>query len=382
MLILIDEDISHDDLFSPFGDVRTFPGRTLNDPAQAQLAGLAAAEALIIRSVTRIDRPLLDRCPRLAFLGTVTTGTDHIDEAAVRERGIALADAAGCNALPVAEYVLAAITHLLKTKLDSYEPSPGAPSSDPGLPFRGVTLGILGRGRIGSIVSHWAARLGMTVLACDPPLARAGVNDLVPFDELAACADILTLHVPLTREGPDATTGMVNAAWLARLRPGARLINTSRGEIVDEAALLAALQSGRLAAAALDVWRGEPNVRADLISAAALATPHIAGYSVPARRRAVRRVREAFAQWMNSPAKSGVFSRSEPGGAGSDPPRPPAAGQIATLVKKLSEWSDRFKSAAATGRQAAAFDDLRREARAREELTPQGGAPAAAKYTQ
>lgn len=370
MRILIDEDISHDVLFSPFGDVRAFSGRTLNDPTQALLADLAAADALIIRSVTRIDRTLLDRCPRLAFLGTVTTGTDHIDAAAVRERGIALADAAGCNALPVAEYVLAAINLLLNTEMDANGPSSPAPRSETGLPFRGVTLGILGRGRIGSIVAAWSARLGLTVLACDPPLARAGVKDLVSFDELAARADFLTLHVPLTREGPDATAELVNASWLARLRPGARLINTSRGDVMDEPALLAALQSGRLAAAALDVWRGEPNVRADLVAAAALATPHIAGYSAPARRRAVRRVRDAFAQWMNSPAKSGVFSRSEPGESDSIPPRPPATGQIATLVKKLSDWSDRFKSAAAIGRQAAAFDALRREARAREELTP------------
>lgn len=360
MRILIDEDIAHDGLFHSLGEVRTFPGRALNDPAPTQLSDLVTADALIIRSVTRIDRALLGRCPRLAFLGTVTTGTDHIDSAAVRNRGITFTDAAGCNALPVAEYVLAAITSLLN-------------GPRPGLLLGEFTLGILGRGRIGSIVADWAARLGMTVLACDPPLARAGETGLVTFDELAARADFITLHVPLTREGPDATAGMVNAAWLARLRPGARLINASRGEVVDEPALLAALRNGRLAAAVLDVWHGEPNVRAELVAAAALATPHFAGYSVQARRRAVLRTRDALAEWLKSPAKSGVFSPLEPGRIGPDSHRPPAPDQIATLVKKLSDWSDRFKVAAASGQQAAAFDALRREAHAREELSHSHG---------
>ena len=277
MRLLIDEAIPRHDLFASFGDVETFPGRKLDR------ARLKSADALIIRSVTRVDAALLDGS-RVRFVGTATTGLDHIDTDYLSRQRIHLAAAVGSNCRGVAEYVLAAILQLCRRW-------GGAPA--------GKTLGIIGRGRIGSLLAEWAAVSGLKVLACDPPLAQTGESGLVQFDRLAAEADIVSLHVPLTDAGPHATRNMVDAAWLAHLQPGAWLINTSRGQVVDEKALGAALRAARLGAAVLDVWQNEPTPDPHLVAAATIATPHIAGYTVESKLRAAEMLAAALAGWAS-----------------------------------------------------------------------------------
>jgi erythronate-4-phosphate dehydrogenase len=206
------------------------------------------------------------------FVGTATIGTDHVDTRWLSSRGIGFASAPGCNANSVCEYVVAALLEL---------------GSRCGFALRATTLGIVGVGHIGSLVARAAAALGMRVLLNDPPLARAtGDPGYLPLDALME-ADVITLHVPLTREGEDPTYHFFDARRLAAMREGSILVNASRGAVVESGALKSALTTGRLRATALDVWEGEPAIDGDLLLRTTLGTPHIAGYSLDGKVNAV-----------------------------------------------------------------------------------------------
>lgn len=300
MRILVDQALSDAaDLFDPLGDVQTFVGRSLTP------SDLTDADALIVRSVTRVDEALLADSP-VQFVGSPTSGTDHIDTACLARRGIAFTHAPGCNARPVAEYVLTAIClQILKMGLRPSE----------------TTLGVVGLGRIGSIVADWARPLGLTVLQNDPPRQRSGdPGPWTPLADLLAASDCVTLHVPLSDTSPDPTHTLLDASRLARIKPGAILINTARGEVISEADLLAALSAGRPLAAVLDVWRNEPHIRPDLATRVEIATPHIAGQSVEARRRGMATVIHALADWAGEVTNQ--WHRPPAGGKTGEPPVP------------------------------------------------------------
>ena len=279
MHILVDEALPDADLaFGRLGQLHRFSGRELAPDL------VRHADALIVRSVTRVDSTLLSQS-NVRFVGTATSGVDHIDQAYLAKRAICFADAAGCNSRAVAEYVLSAMLLLAeryKFRLDE------------------KTLGIVGVGRIGSIVAAWARLIGMNVFLCDPPLSRRSSEAFVDCLTLARHADIVTFHVPLTLEGPDRTLDMIDAKWFSALKNGAFFINTSRGEIVREEALLNAIQAKQVAAAVLDVWRNEPMIDPSLVAAVEIATSHIAGYSVEAKRRAVWMIRDALIHYMRT----------------------------------------------------------------------------------
>ncbi|MCB2155434.1 4-phosphoerythronate dehydrogenase [bacterium] len=260
MLIIADENIPLiREAMSPVGDVRLVAGRSLTR------RDVAEADVLLVRSVTRVDADLLDGTP-VRFVGTATIGTDHIDLPYLQQRGIGFSSAAGSNARSVVEYVVAA---LIETSLRAGEP------------LAGKTLGIVGRGNIGSALAKVAPALGLKVLVNDPPLERAGdPGPFVALDDLLRESDFVTFHVPLNREGPDCTIHLLGDAGLAAMKPTAVMLNTSRGPVVDNAALLTALQSGWLRGAILDVWEGEPDIDTRLLEMVNIATPHIAGYSL------------------------------------------------------------------------------------------------------
>lgn len=258
--------------FSPLGDVTALPADRLTREA------VADADALLVRSVTPVGPALLDTS-RVRFVATATIGVDHVDQAYLAARGIGFASAQGSNARSVAEYVLAALAVLAGRR---------------GERLTGYRLGIVGVGNVGGRLARMAEALGMTVIRNDPPLARAtGDPAYVPIEALAE-ADVVTFHVPLTREGPDATHHMIDEALLARLKPGVILVNTSRGAVARTAALKAAIAARRVAACVLDVWEHEPSIDAELLGAAALATPHIAGYSYDGKVGGTRMVLEAL----------------------------------------------------------------------------------------
>jgi len=262
--------------FEGLGDV------VLVDTTEFSCNAVKDADILVIRSETTVDRRLLEGS-RVKFVGTATIGTDHIDTSYLETQGIGFASAPGCNANSVKEYVLAALLALGARK---------------GFSLAGRTLGVVGVGNIGSRVVRMAADLGMTVLQNDPPLFRETRNPrFVPLDDLMR-ADIITLHVPLTRTGTDATYRLFDRSRIAAMKRGSILINTARGGVVDTGALKSVLASGDLAAAVLDVWDGEPSIDVDLLSHVSLGTSHIAGYSLDGKVNAVKTVREAVCRFL------------------------------------------------------------------------------------
>ncbi len=392
MHILLDESIpGRQALFARLGSVRTFSGRTLRP------GDLAGADALIVRSVTRVDAALLAGS-KVRFVATATAGADHVDTAWLAERGIAFADAPGCNAPAVAEYVMACLLTGFARRGES---------------MAGRTLGIVGVGQVGRRVEAIARRAGMAVLRCDPPRARREAGgEFVPLETLLAGADAVTLHVPLTRAGPDATANLLSAERMALMRPGAVFINTARGDVVDEAALAGMIgtraapggealleavaheavghkavahgevaRGRRLAFVAVDTWRGEPAIDAGLALACDVATPHIAGYSRQARRRAAAGVFLALARWCGSASGAEAAAPAfvdeltdRAAGTGGVEPRSAALltgeaalteGELESLRRKLRDTcpiertTAALQEAARSGAIAARFDELR-----------------------
>jgi len=225
---------------------------------------LLDADALIVRSKTKINRELLHDTP-VQFVGTATAGTDHIDAAWLESKGIYWSSSPGCNANSVSEYLIAALLVLGKRH---------------GFDLEGKTIGIIGCGNVGSRVVKKCEALGMTVLRNDPPLAAISTDpDFQPLENLLSESDIVTLHVPLVKDGPWPTARMADYRFFEQLKPGTIFINAARGSICDYDALLDAKAAGAVSRMILDVWSPEPAFRTDVLKMADLASPHIAGHS-------------------------------------------------------------------------------------------------------
>jgi erythronate-4-phosphate dehydrogenase len=246
-------------------------------------------DGLIVRSVTRVDAGLLDRAPSLRFVATATAGTDHLDLPTLRERGIHVASAAGCNALAVAQWVVAALVRVWPTLPEAITAGP---------------IGVVGFGNVGSRLVPLLRRLGHEVLACDPPLARAWARagsssePLLEFDALWQRCSIVSFHVPLIPDGPDRTLAYLDAQLPAAAGPKL-IVNSSRGEVVCDRAL----DRPDIVAAILDVWDGEPELRWDRLRdpKLRLGSPHVAGYSLEAKLAATRLMHEAVCAWLGRP---------------------------------------------------------------------------------
>jgi len=275
-------------------DVVYDPG--LVDRPEDLAAAAARADALIVRNRTQVRGALLDAARDLTVVGRLGVGLDNIDLPACRARGIAVYPATGANDGAVAEYVIASALLLLRGAYGaSAAVAAGAWPRNAlmGREIAGKRLGLVGFGSIARETARRAAALGMAVAAHDPFVAAddpawtqtwtqtwtpaSGPVERTALDALIAGSDVLSLHVPLT----DATRGLIDAAALARMPTGAILINAARGGIVDEAAVAAALRSGHLGGAALDVFEREPlDAAAGAVFAGVpnlILTPHIAG---------------------------------------------------------------------------------------------------------
>lgn len=226
---------------------------------------LKDADCLITRTRTRCDRALLEHT-NIRLIASATIGFDHIDTAYCRSAGIKWTNAPGCNASSVEQYLVSTLLYLAHRM---------------GFQLEDRILGVVGVGHVGSLVWKAAEALGMKVLLNDPPRQRAEKGDrFVELDHVLDRADIISLHVPLNRGGRDNTLGMVDRSFMERVRKGAVLINTSRGEVVHEASLMEGIGSGRVSGVVLDVFNREPDIDQDLLEALTLGTPHIAGYSL------------------------------------------------------------------------------------------------------
>ena len=267
--------------------------RNLVDRREELVARLVDADALIVRNRTQVDVELLAAAPRLTVVGRLGVGLDNIDVAACAKRNVAVIPATGANALAVAEYVIGVAMVLLRgtyfatADVAAGKWPRGALSS--GREIAGKTLGVVGFGGIGRLTARLGRALGMRVIGCDAELAPVdavwrdeGVEPRT-LDALLAQADVVTLHVPLL----PATRNLIDAKRIAAMKPGAILVNTARGGVVDEAAVAAALASGRLGGAALDVFEKEPLPAGSPLAGCRnlILTPHIAGVTAESNER-------------------------------------------------------------------------------------------------
>ena len=243
------------------------------------------ADVLIVRSETKVNRDLLEGS-RVKFVGHVTIGTDHVDEEYLAKNGIAFVSAPGSNSNSVSEYITAALLEL--AQINSFS-------------LNNKTIGIIGVGNVGSKVWRKAEALGLRVLLNDPPLERMGSSYPLHTLDKVMEADFVTLHVPLTRTGSDATYHLFDENRIRKMKQGAILFNTSRGAVVDTEALKRTLLDKHLAAAVLDVWEGEPNISASLLELVTLGSPHIAGYSLDGKVNALRMNYEAVCRFLSIP---------------------------------------------------------------------------------
>lgn len=237
--------------------------------------GLASeADALLIRTRTRCNEALLGGTP-VRLVATATIGTDQIDLDWCRANGVEVRNSPGCNAPGVAQYVWAALLHM-------------------GVEPKGLKIGVVGHGNVGSVVAEWGRALGAQVMVCDPPRAEAGHTDCdyMPLQRLMAECDVVTLHMPLIRNGQHTTYHLVGASELALMRPGAILINAARGPVADTLAVKEAIRTRGLRAV-IDTWEGEPALDRELLELCEIGTFHIAGYSYEGKQRATRMVLEA-----------------------------------------------------------------------------------------
>jgi erythronate-4-phosphate dehydrogenase len=258
MKIVADQNIPFvEQCFAHLGSIELLAGRKITPDA------VAGADLLLVRSVTQVNESLLAQS-KVKFVATTTIGFEHIDLDYLARRGIGFASAPGSNANSVAEFIVAALLALGK----KYK-----------FTLVGKSIGIVGVGNVGSKVAVKCAALGMKTVLNDPPLARkTGDPAYRPLDDIFAC-DFITLHTPLTQDGPDKTYHLADAAFFNKLKKGTFFLNTSRGSVMETNALKQAMAQKKLAGVVLDVWENEPAIDPELLANVDLSTPHIAGYS-------------------------------------------------------------------------------------------------------
>lgn len=261
----------------PFAEVHYLPAKDINK------ATLQDADALIIRTRTLCNKDLLVGT-QVKFIATATIGFDHIDTQYCLQNNIHWTNAPGCNSGSVMQYLASALVKIsLRYNFN----------------FSDKTIGIVGYGNVGSKVAKMASALGFSVLVNDPPLQRAGLlSQSVSIAEIKAKSDIISFHVPLIEEGIDKTLHVVDTDFLSVLKADAIIINTSRGEVIDNEALKIALEKKQIKGAVLDVWENEPDIDLDLLELVDLATPHIAGYSADGKANGTARSVQAISDYF------------------------------------------------------------------------------------
>ncbi|OQX35224.1 MAG: hypothetical protein B0D91_11225 [Oceanospirillales bacterium LUC14_002_19_P2] len=281
MKIVADENIPLADVFfGGLGEVVSVPGRTLN------AAQLADTDVLLVRSVTRVNRELLESS-KVRFVASATSGIDHVDTDWLKEKGIGFAHAPGCNADSVVEYVLSVINIL---------------SEQLGFALKEQVVGIIGKGQVGGRLLRRLEVLGVRCLVHDPFAPAEKTEQQTELDDILAKSDIISLHTPLSKDGDHPTFHLLNEHRIGLIRPGSILINSSRGPVVDNLALLDRLRQGDMTAV-LDVWEQEPDINPELLDHVAIGTPHIAGYSLDAKIRGTGMIYQALCRYFGFPAR-------------------------------------------------------------------------------
>ena len=239
------------------------------------------ADALIIRTRTRCDRALLEGS-KVKFIGTATIGFDHIDTKYCEAEGIAWANCPGCNAGAVEQYLHSVLLLLQEEK---------------NICLENTSIGIVGVGQVGERICRLCKSLGMRVMLNDPPRSANGEKGFDNLREIAENCEIITFHVPLSREGVYITYHLADDGFFNCLCKRPYIINTSRGEVIDTQAILSALLNDKISGAIIDVWENEPNINIELLQKVFIGTPHIAGYSIEGKMNATQMVLEAYCRF-------------------------------------------------------------------------------------
>lgn len=279
MKIVIDENMPYAEaLFSKLGDVITKSGRDLSAD------DLTDVDALMIRSVTKVNEALLSKANKLKFVGTATAGMDHVNQDLLKEKGIFFTAAPGCNKVGVAEYVLSCLSVLAQQQ---------------GFSILDKTIGIVGAGQVGSYLAQCLDGLGIRYLINDPIKQQQGDKRVfTDLDTLLAEADVITFHTPITSSGEWPTHHLMDAKRLSECRADQILINAARGPVVDNQALKTRLQKHDGFTAILDVFEHEPEVDFELLEHLAFATPHIAGYGLEGKARGTTMIYNRYCEFL------------------------------------------------------------------------------------
>lgn len=276
------------EFFGDVGDIVFLPGRHIT------ASDVRDADLLLVRSVTRVDQNLLQGS-RVRFVGTATIGFDHIDIDYLKQTKIGFACAPGCNANAVVEYVISTLSILAEQSRFA---------------IRDKVVGIIGVGNVGSLLRERLTQWGVQCVCNDPPRAAKGEKGFIELDELIKAADIVTIHTPLITSGEYKTYHLFDESRLNQLKAHAILINTARGKVIDNAALKTLLEKRHDVRAVLDVWENEPDIDLELLHRVAIATPHIAGYSLDGKMRGTEMIYKAACRYFGLPArkKAGQFA--------------------------------------------------------------------------
>ncbi|MCU1728703.1 4-phosphoerythronate dehydrogenase PdxB [Pseudomonas sp. 7P_10.2_Bac1] len=281
MLIVADENIPLiDAFFAQFGEIRRLPGR------QITRADVHDADVLLVRSVTKVDRDLLEGSA-VRFVGTCTIGTDHLALDYFQQEGIQWSSAPGCNARGVVDYVLGSLLTLAEIE---------------GAALHQRTYGVVGAGEVGGRLVSVLKGLGFNVLVCDPPRQAVEGDGYVSLEQIIERCDVISLHTPLDKSGEHPTWHLFDHQRLNQLKQGTWLINASRGPVIDNNALRDVLTQREDLQAVLDVWEAEPQVDVELADLCVLATPHIAGYSLDGKQRGTAQIYQAFCDFLGQEA--------------------------------------------------------------------------------
>ncbi len=340
--------------FCRYGELHLFDGRSIGQ------VDLSEADALLVRSITQVNESVLSGT-NIRFVGSATSGTDHIDLAYLQRKGINFADAKGSNANAVVDYCFAAMAYAVLYK--DFE-------------FGNCTVGIVGGGEVGGLYARKLVEMKMPVRLCDPFLADnavAGENsDGMQYCSLeeALASDVVSLHVPLSETGPHPTNQLIGARELAFLPAHALLINACRGEVVDEAALKQVLSKRDDLVCIFDVWASEPMIDLDLANAVDIATPHIAGYSREAKSAATAQLLTAFEQHFALEPEPGGIEHQQQTVDLASLHTPNEESQFTALLAALPlpQLSDEFKIDLNAGLGKEAFDAFRQRLLSRQEF--------------
>jgi D-3-phosphoglycerate dehydrogenase len=294
-------------------------------------------DGIVVRSATRVDRELIDRAERLRVIGRAGVGVDNVDVDAATQRGVLVMNSPGGSTATTAEHTLAmmfALARNIPQACRLLKQGTWNRSLFRGVELEGKVLGVVGLGRIGSAVARKAQGLGMSVVAYDPFISTdadlsSGLRT-VELDSLIEQSDFITLHTPLTSE----TRNLIDAAAMARMKEGVRLINCARGGLVDEKALYEALQSGRVAGAALDVFEEEPSTNSPLLGLDNfIATPHLGASTEEAQRKATIDIGRQLADYLVREAVQGALNFPQ-----TDPAKLERYGHFVDLASRLASF--------------------------------------------